>query len=84
MTRRARRAALFTRRFWGDAVERLIRAGAAAMLSTLTGRAVGLLEVHWLGVLEVGGMAALVSLLTSIVAAHTGDPETAGFATGDA
>lgn len=42
----------------------------------------GLFDVAWPTVASVGGMAAVVSMLASIVAGTAGDPQTAGFTTG--
>ncbi|MEV7006858.1 holin [Streptosporangium sp. NPDC051022] len=76
MTRR-----LLTGLFWMDTGERMIRAAAASALGTLGADQLGLLDVTWGPVASVAGMAAVVSLLASVVAGTTGDPTTAGFST---
>lgn len=76
MTRR-----LLTGLFWLDAVERMVRAAASSALATIGTGALGIFDVAWSGVASIAGLAAAVSLLTSIVAGSKGDPVTAGFAT---
>lgn len=76
MTRR-----LFTGLFWLDAAERMIGAGASSSLAAIGTGAIGILDVAWGGVASIAGLAAVVSLLVSIVAGATGDPATAGFTT---
>lgn len=75
MTRRR----LLTGLFWLDAVERMIRAAASSALATIGTGAIGIFDVAWSGVASIAGLAAAVSLLTSIVAGTTGDPTTAAF-----
>lgn len=58
---------MFTARFWIAASERAVKAFAASSLALLTGDGVGLLTVDWGTVASVGGMAALASVLMSIV-----------------
>ncbi|MEV0382898.1 holin [Nonomuraea sp. NPDC050643] len=72
---------LLTGAFWGDAAERMIRAAAASALGMLGADQVGILDVAWSGIGSVAAMAAVASLLASIVAGTTTDPETAGFST---
>lgn len=67
--------------FWLDAGERMVRAGASSALATIGTAQLGLLDVPWSGVASIAGLAAIVSLLTSIVAGAGGDPQTAGFTT---
>ncbi|WP_157251024.1 holin [Nonomuraea typhae] len=72
---------LLTGLFWMDAAERMIRAAASSALATIGADMVGILAVPWSAVASVAGLAAVVSLLTSIVAGTGGDPATAGFTT---
>jgi hypothetical protein len=69
---------MFTRKFWEDAAERAIRAGAWAALSFLgVASQVNALTVDWA---TTGGMFArglLLSLLGSLVGSKVGDPDTA-------
>ncbi|MEU1879288.1 holin [Streptosporangium sp. NPDC020072] len=73
---------LLTGTYWADTVERMIRAAASSALAALTARQAGLFDVAWTAVVSVAGMAAVVSMLTSVAAGTTGDPQTAGFTTG--
>ncbi|MFD0890496.1 holin [Streptosporangium algeriense] len=77
MTRR-----LLNGTYWVDTVERMIRAAASSSLAALSAKQAGLFDVAWPAVFSVAGMAAVVSMLTSIAAGTTGDPQTAGFTTG--
>lgn len=77
MTRR-----IWTGAFWMDAGERVIGAASGAALAVLTADGLGLLDVDWAAVGGVAGLAAVVSLLKSLVAGTTGDPTTAGFTGG--
>ena len=66
--------------FWGDAFERAIRTAAQAALGVIAaGNVMGLFDVTWPTVGAVAGLAAVVSLLTSVAAGGTGDPATASF-----
>lgn len=79
MIRTTRR--LMTGAFWGDAIERAIRAGAASALAILGAEQIGLLDADWAATGSMAGMAAVVSLLASVAAGATTNPETAGFTT---
>ena len=52
--------------FWRAATERAIRTAAQTAVATLTAGATGLLEVDWAAVGSVSGMAAVLSVLTSV------------------
>lgn len=45
---------------------RALKTFAQAMVSMLSGEALGIMEVEWIAVLSVSAMAAVVSLLTSV------------------
>jgi len=68
-----------TRDFWKSAAERSIRSAAAAMLALLGAGAVDALKVDWIAVLSVGLGAAIVSVLTSVVASEVGHKGTTFF-----
>ena len=72
---------MWTALFWKDAAERAVRTAAQSAVSVLTVDGIGLLDVSWLAAGSVSGLAALVSLLTSIVASGAGDNTSAGFTT---
>lgn len=72
---------IWTGTWWVDAAERVVGAASSSALALLTADGLGLLAVEWGTVASVAGLAAVVSLLKSIVAGTTGDPGTAGFTT---
>jgi hypothetical protein len=57
---------LTTTAFWKAAAERAVKTFAQTAAALLTGAATGLLEVDWVQIGSVAGLAALVSLLTSV------------------
>jgi hypothetical protein len=67
--------------FWADSIERGVRTAAQAALGMVGAEAIGLLDVAWPVVGSAAGLAAVLSLLTSVAAGGGGDPETAGFVT---
>jgi Putative lactococcus lactis phage r1t holin len=66
-----------SKKFWLDAAERAIKTLAQTMVAMLGAGATGLLDVDWVGFLSVSGLAAFVSLLTSIASASVVDNPTA-------
>lgn len=60
-----------TREFWISATERAVKTSAQSLGATLTASAAGLLDAPWGASLSVAGMAAVLSLLTSIGSAGT-------------
>lgn len=70
---------MWTLSFWRDAAERALRTAAQSALATLGVDGLGLLNVDWGGTASVAGLAALASVLTSVVASRTGDPDSASF-----
>jgi hypothetical protein len=52
--------------FWVDAFDRAVSTVAQAAVATLTAGVTGILEVDWVGVASVAGLAGAVSVLTSI------------------
>ncbi|MEV1199473.1 holin [Microbispora rosea] len=69
------------KKWLSDAVERAVRTAAQAALGIVGAGTMGLLDVSWPTVGSVAGLAAVVSLLTSVAAGRAGDPSTAGFVT---
>jgi hypothetical protein len=65
--------------FWEDAGERAARTFAQALIAVLVAGPTGLLDVPWWGAASTAGLAAVVSLLTSVVASGSGDAGTAAF-----
>lgn len=53
--------------WWGLALERAIRTLAQTAIATITaGTAIGALDVDWVHVISVAGLAGILSILTSI------------------
>ena len=57
---------MFTRRFWTLTAERMIKTFAQTLASVLVASGVGLFSAGWAAALSAAGMAAVVSVLTSI------------------
>lgn len=62
---------MWTALFWRGAAERALKTFAQTVLATLGVGATGLLHADWLGALDIGGMAAVLSVLTSMVTLTT-------------
>jgi hypothetical protein len=61
-----------TTAFWRATVERMVRTFAQAVLALLGGDGLGLLDVDWGQALSVGGLAAVVALLTAVATSGAG------------
>lgn len=70
---------MWSKTFWKTAIERALRTLAQVMLSMIVVGETGFLDVDWLQALSVAGLAAVASLLMSIVATGVGDKDTASF-----
>ena len=57
---------LVTGSFWAQTIERSVKTFAQAAIALLTGEGLGLLDVNWYNVVSVAGLAAVVSVLTSV------------------
>lgn len=57
---------IWTRTFWRAAAERSIKTLCQAAAALIVADGTGLLDTDWLTVASVAGMAAVVSLLTSV------------------
>lgn len=57
---------IFTVIFWKAAGERAVKTFAQSSVAVITANATGLLDVDYVGVGSIAGLAALVSVLTSI------------------
>ncbi|MFJ1459749.1 holin [Nocardia sp. N2S4-5] len=60
--------------FWKATAERAVKTFAQALLALITIGAT-LTEIDWAAALSVSATAALVSVLSSVVSAGIGDPE---------
>jgi hypothetical protein len=63
--------------FWKTAAERALRTLAQVLLSLIVVGETGFMDVDWIQALSVAGLAALASILMSIVATGIGDKGTA-------
>lgn len=65
---------MWTKTFWKQAAERALKTFAQAMAGAVVGGATGLLDVGWEQAASVAGLAALLSLLTSVFSSGPGEP----------
>ncbi|MER7280433.1 holin [Dactylosporangium sp. NPDC000244] len=63
---------MFSSTFWKAAAERAAKTFAQAALALLVGDGIGVLDIDWGKVGSVGLLAAVASLLTSLVSAPFG------------
>jgi di/tricarboxylate transporter len=72
---------VFTLNFWRDAVERAVKTFAQSALALiLAAKAASLLDIDWGNLFAVAGLAALISVLTSLGSVKFGAPGTASMA----
>lgn len=64
---------IYTPTFWKDAAERAISTAAQAAIGVLTAGSIGLVDVDWASTGSIAGLAAVVSILKSIVASGIGN-----------
>lgn len=64
---------LTTGSFWAQTIERAVKTLAQTAVATISGNAVGLLDLDLVQVASVSGLAALLSVLTSIGSGSVGD-----------
>lgn len=64
---------IYTPAFWKDVAERAVSTAAQAAIGVLTAGAVGLVDVDWAATGSIAGLAAVVSVLKSLVAGTSGD-----------
>ena len=65
---------MWTANFWKQAAERALKTFAQGSLALLAGDGLGVLDINWGDVASVGALAAIASVLTSIVTASIGEP----------
>lgn len=63
---------MWTVKFWKRSTERAIKASAATSVGLMSGDGMGLLDVDWVGVGSVTGLAFVVSILMSVSSAPIG------------
>ena len=66
---------MFTRRFWALTAEQMIRTFAQTLAAVLVASGAGLLAADWWAALSAAGMAAVVSVLTSVGSLRIGPPD---------
>lgn len=54
------------KQFWVDTLDRAVATFAQAAVGALTANVTGLVDVDWAGVGSIAGLAALVSVLTTV------------------
>jgi len=64
---------IYTPTFWKDVAERAASTAAQAAIGVLTAGAAGLVDVDWAATGSIVGLAAVVSVLKSLVAGTSGD-----------
>jgi hypothetical protein len=65
---------MFRISFWSYSGERSLKAFAQTAIAMIGTNAVGLFELDWISIIGVSGTAALLSILTSIVAVKITNP----------
>ncbi|MGH3991235.1 MAG: holin [Pseudonocardiaceae bacterium] len=66
---------MFTYRFWRQASERAIKTFLQTLVALLSVNGIGLFDAPWSTALSAAGMAALLSLLTSMASEPLGERE---------
>lgn len=74
---------MWTVEFWKSAGERAVRTFAQVLLSMIVVGETGFMDVDWGQAGSVAGLAALASVLMSVVATGVGDKGTPAFGRGD-
>jgi len=67
---------IYTLEFWKSAGERAVKTLAQSIVASVTvlGVPVGFQDINWIAVASIAGVAAVISILTSIISAGaTGD-----------
>lgn len=67
---------MFKYRFWQLAGERAVKTFAQSLVAILSATSIGLLTAPWTMALSTAGMAAVLSVLTSMASAPVGEPNT--------
>jgi hypothetical protein len=70
---------MWSLKFWRETVERAIRTAAQALLALWGTQVTGVLEVDWTQAASVTALAALSSVLMSLLATGVGDHESSAF-----
>ena len=70
---------MWTLKFWQNALERAVRTAAQSLLALWGTQVTGVLEVDWVQAASVAALAALTSVLMSLVATGVGDHSSPSF-----
>ena len=73
---------MFTLMFWRDAIERAVKTAAQTAVALIGTDMVGFLELDWLQIASVSGVAAVLSVLTSVGSDPFADRGTASLVRG--
>lgn len=73
---------MFTLVFWRDAFERAVKTAAQTAVALIGTDLVGFLELDWLQIASVSGVAAVLSVLTSVGSDPFADRGTASLVRG--
>lgn len=65
--------AITSKIFWADAAERALKTAAQTAIALLTANGVNMINYDWPGFASTVGLATLVSVLTSIASAGSGN-----------
>lgn len=65
---------IVTPEFWIATLERTVKTFAQSLVAAIGTDASGLLDVNWTAALSIAGLAAVLSVLTSIASARAGRP----------
>ena len=76
--------AMLTRRFWTLTAERSVKTFAQSLAAVLGAGGAGLLTADWKGALSAAGLAAVISVLTSIGSANIGPQDSPSVVAGPA
>lgn len=63
-----------TAAFWKATFERMVRTFAQAVLAAVGADGLGVVDVDWGQAASVGGLAAVLALLTAVATSGTGNP----------
>jgi len=67
---------MLTYLFWQSTLERAVKTFAQTLVALLSVNGIGLVDAPWVTALSAAGMAALLSVLTSIASERVGERET--------
>jgi len=67
--------------FIKDTIERAIKTFAQSLIAVGLVGATDIVHADWINALSIAALAAVISILTSIVSSNFGDPSTAGVTT---